>query len=238
MLDALHVFFESKGTIMRRATLMALTVAAIAVFSTEARAQRPRSGGFGGGFGSPLFLLSVESVQKELKLTPEQTTGAEAICEKQRESFGGFRDLTQEERRAKFEEMTKASDEAIDKLLDADQRKRLDQIFLQVRGSRAFEDPKVSAALKLTDLQKDEIETIQQDALAEFEALRAEGFGDEQRKKFEAIRESTKTKALEVLTDEQRKTWTEMIGEPFTGELRFGPPGGRRRGENRPAAAE
>ena len=36
---------------------------------------------------------------------------------------------------------------------------------------------------------------------------------------------NTKIKAL--LTDDQKAKWKTMTGEPFKGEIRFGPPGGR-----------
>jgi hypothetical protein len=48
----------------------------------------------------------------------------------------------------------------------------------------------------------------------------------------EALNKKNQEKVMKVLTEEQQATWKTLTGEPFKGELQFGPPGGRgRRGQ-------
>lgn len=78
-------------------------------------------GGFGmfggGGGGGDLMLLQNDDVRTELGLVDDQVEKLRGIGDKMREEmrsmFSGFRDLNEEERRAKFEEMrTKMEDRA------------------------------------------------------------------------------------------------------------------------------
>lgn len=231
---------------MRYCGILSLSLAALVVVavSNEALAQRPGGGegrGFGGGFGGPVFLLGNESVQTELKLTDEQKKETEKLAEADRESLRGLRDLSRDERRAKFEERLKATNEALAKVLDAAQLKRLKQISWQQRGSRAFSDPEVATALELTDAQKEKIETIQEDANTEMRAAAEQLQGDREgmRKKFTEMAAASKQKIVDLLNGDQQTKFKDLLGAPFTGELR-GNFGGQGRGEgrrgNRPSA--
>jgi hypothetical protein len=155
--------------------------------------QQPKGkGGFGGfgGFGrgqlDPAALLRLETVQKELKLSDEQ-----------------------------IKKVDEAVLKALGEVLDPDQMKRLKQIHLQTRGTRAFSDPKVQEQLKFTAEQKDSIKTITEDSDKEIRELQKEGGGFENAKKIGAIRREADEKIRNVLTAEQQKTWREMTGEQF-----------------------
>src|ERR1041385_2004098 len=81
--------------------------------AVEAAAQG-RRGGPGGGPGgpggpggftrSPLTLLSQESVQKELQMTPQQVQAVTTISEQQRTAMGQAFQLDREERGARMQE--------------------------------------------------------------------------------------------------------------------------------------
>src|SRR6266853_4987749 len=93
----------------------------------------------------PAQLLGNEQVQKELKMTDDQTAKVKEILDAARPQRGGgganFRDMTPEQREAAFAEMRKKSDEAGKKateLLTADQNTRLKQIELWVQGTSAL----------------------------------------------------------------------------------------------------
>src|SRR5262249_8416695 len=182
----------------------------------------------GAGFG-PGMLLTNKGVQKELKLTDDQVTKLDAamkkIREKQRDIFTKLQDVPQEERRAKAQEMFKQLAEETQKatagILKPDQEKRLKQIQLQMQGARAYADPEVQKALKLTDAQKDKIKKINEEAAKERTSSRENAGGDfqEAMKKLADLRKATSEKAAGVLTDEQKKAWKELTGEPF--EVKF-----------------
>ena len=156
------------------ALVVALSVA------TSAHAQQQRRGGGGGGRGGmgmipgmdTLSLLNMEAVQKELKLSTDQTTkvrdtATEAMSEMQ-EIFSGLQDLSPEERREKMQEFrgeaeTKVKElrGKVDLLLDASQKERLKQLTIQRRGDfGAIQDSEVAASLKLSDEQKKKVETL------------------------------------------------------------------------------
>ncbi|MCE9554469.1 MAG: hypothetical protein K8T91_13970 [Planctomycetes bacterium] len=222
---------------MKRVALGSLTLVLMATVGSLAQAQPPRGANMGRGGMTLTGLLAQESVQKELKLTEEQIKTAKELGVKQRESFGGLRDLPAEERMTKIQERIKENEKALAGVIGGEQMTRLKQISLQTRGVIAFSDPTVVTALTLTDEQKDKIKAIQEEARTargEFNREKPE----ESRAKIEAARKAAAEKVQAVLTTEQATKWKELIGAPFTGEIkrpdfeRGG--GGRRRGGDRP----
>lgn len=221
---------------MKKHALWMFALAVIVAAAPSAMAQRGgRGAGFGGGRGgNSLGLLTQESVQDELKLSDEQIKKATEQVEKQRESFAGLRDLSQEERQAKMQESAKANQAVLAEILKEDQLKRFKQISLQQRGGQALADPEVAQALGLSTEQKDRIQAIQEASQGELRELFQAGAGggdrQELQKKAEALRASVNEKATAVLTPEQQTKWKEMTGAPFKGEIRRQGRGGGGRG--------
>jgi Spy/CpxP family protein refolding chaperone len=217
---------------MRKFHALILATGMLAVVGSLALAQR------GGGFfrgPSPMMLLGQESVQKELKLTPEQVEKTKAALDKQGKSFQGLRGIQDEQERAKkFEEMRKEADKTIAEILKPDQAKRLKQITLQQQGGRAFDDPEVAKELSLTGDQKNKVKEIMEDTGSQIRELfqGGGGFSEETRKKMQEINSAATEKVMGLLTADQKAKWKEITGEPFKGEIRFGPPGG---GQRKPA---
>src|SRR4051812_6707064 len=141
-------------SLFRRSSVAAFAIAAL-VFIAEASAQQPGPppGGFGGpggpggfGGGGILGLAMRDEVQQELQLVDEQkdklrTLGDEAR-NKMRDEIGGMfqqmRDLSDDERRAKFDEirtkmeaMNADMEKELGKVLLPHQIERLKQIDLQ-----------------------------------------------------------------------------------------------------------
>jgi hypothetical protein len=156
------------------------------------------------------------------------------MAEKQRGALQGLQGLSQEERRAKMQEMAKENDKAVASILQPDQAKRLHQIYLQQLGARAVANPEVAKALNITDDQKKQIQTIEQDAAAKRRELFQGGAGADARAKMAELTKETNEKVMGLLTADQKTKWKEMTGEPFKGEIRFGAPGGRRPQQARP----
>jgi hypothetical protein len=185
---------------MRKFGSMVLALAGVALLAGPAAAQ---FGPRGGGPYSILFLLQDKQVQKELDLSEEDA--------------------------AKIPE---AVMEALAKSLKPEQLKRLNQLALQRRGNQAFADTKVQKELKISDDQKEKLDSILKDAGEAGRQIFQETRGnfEEMRKKMDELNGEVTKKIQELLTDEQRDKWKDMIGKRF----KFQPPRfGRRPRTNR-----
>ena len=226
---------------MRSIRKVVLVLGVAVLLAVPARAQQRQQGqqgrgarGFGGGLAG---LIENVGVQQELKLDNEQVEKAKAAIDKVREKHSDDRaklqDLSQEERRAKSRAITQAVSEetlkALENVLKPEQIKRFKQIELQRRGVEAFTEPEVQKALKLTGEQKEKIKTIAADAAQERRELFQGGGnrdqsganrgGKEAQKKLAVLRKATMEKVAAVLTDDQKQSWKDMIGQPF--EVQF-----------------
>ncbi len=201
---------------------MVLACGVVALMAAPALAQQGRGGrGFGGGAA----LLSNKGVQKELKATDEQAeklnTFAREMMEKQRGEFQNLRDLSQEERGEKMQQMARAHAVELVKgmggILKPEQVKRFEQIQLQQSGAGAFSSPRVQEGLKLTDDQKTKLGEITEESgrsmREAFQGSQSDREGA--MKKFVELRKQATEKAVGVLTGDQKKAWKEMTGEPF-----------------------
>ena len=209
------------------------TMGLVALIALPASAQGPRFGG--GMFGGPAGLLSNKGVQKELKLDDDQATKVNKLAEdmraKQREAMESARDLAPEERRTKMMELSRTmnadADKALADILKPEQLTRFKQIRLQTRGADAFNDPAVQAELKLTDEQKSKVRELMDNQMSQMREI-FQNAGDDRdaaRQKMMALRKQTNEKAVAVLTDDQKKAWTGMVGDPY--DFRPEPPPGR-----------
>ena len=216
-----------------------------------------RRGGFGRGPGGSAGLLMMEEVQKELSITDEQKTELTKVMESLRPTGGPggfnpeeFQKLSEEERAKKMDEVRKAAeerakkaDESIKTLLKPEQWTRLSELRLQREGVRALSREDIQTQLGLTDEQKTKIKTLTE--------AQGQGFGggdlrnfrdmsDEERAKAREEMETRRTdfeKGMsEVLTPEQKESWTKLQGTKFEfpqrgfgGGQGGGQGGGRRR---------
>jgi hypothetical protein len=200
-------------------------MALVALLAGPALAQQGRGFGMFGG-GGISGLIGNESVQKELKLDDSQLAKAKELADKNREKMAAAREqlqgVDQAERRTKMQELNKewnaSTLKAVGEFLKPDQITRLTQISYQVLGANAFADADVAKKLNLTDSQKTEIQTINQEAQGEMREI-FQSAGDDREaavKKMTEHRAATLAKITAKLNDEQQKTWKELIGAPFT----------------------
>jgi Spy/CpxP family protein refolding chaperone len=215
---------------MRTFGKMILASGLVVLMVAPAMAQRPGRGGFGGfGGGGGAMLVANKGVQQELKVDDEQAEKLNALAqelgEKQREQFQRLQDVPQDERRDKMQEISQAMNadlrKSLDKVLKPEQIKRFEQIQLQQAGLSAFATPRVQEELKLSDEQKSKLREINEE---QSQAMRSafQGAQDDREgamRKIADLRKQSNEKALAVLTDDQKKTWKDMTGEPF--EVRF-----------------
>ncbi len=189
------------------------------------KASRFAAGEFG---ANPLGFLDSEHVQKDLKLTPEQKDKLKAINEEfraeRRKQIEALAGATPEQRRAKVLELrakARQSREEYRKKIDAvllpEQRNRLGQISLYLRGPlAALVDEQVANALKLTDAQRKQIQAIEEatgekvrSAWQDHRQQHSPAQGDLEAKASE-LRDQAVEQALGVLTPEQKDSFDKM----------------------------
>jgi serine/threonine protein kinase len=131
------------------------------------------------------------------------------------------KELPEEDKRKALLEFARSSEATVEKLLTREQLGRLRQIDLQRQGPRAFEDPDVTRALKLTAGQRERIRAIQAEAF--FAERCGRGPGNPGKPPEQASGSPAEKIIKTVLTVEQARQWQTLIGEPFKGPPQ-GPP--------------
>ena len=168
-----------------------------------------------------LLLLRQKSVQKELKLTDDDAKRIMEFTNKESDEYGKALKLAAKERTAKFNELEMANKKFLEDNLSADQRKRLEQITLQVTGVYQLGRPEVVKALNLTEEQQTKFEEMQKEARKALEEIITSTERAGKTEKLAKLREETSKKIMAALTDEQKAKVREIVGEPFTGEIVF-----------------
>lgn len=161
-------------------------------------------------------LVANEAVQAELKVTDDQKKAIEEVAAEARTALKGIRKLTPEERQKKTAETRKTVEGKLEKLLKAEQSKRLTQIDLQQRGPLVLTQKKIAEQMELTDAQKKEFRELQQNITKETAKLREGGTkGAELNEKTAKLRQEASEKIVKALTDAQKKNWQKLTGEAF-----------------------
>src|SRR5262249_9849642 len=110
--------------------------------------------------GNRFLLLTQPSVRKELDLAPYQVRQIVDLTERRRAVFRDHHCFSPETCRANLNELAN-QERALVRELTPEQVRRLKQIACQQAGPGAFGDPEITAALRLTPWQKEQIRTIQ-----------------------------------------------------------------------------
>ena len=170
-------------------------------------------GGFGGGGGGgSLMLLFDENVRKDLGVTDDQwqrlQDGQRAMQERMAGAFQGLRDLSEEQRQARFEEIRKNSQDEqkkLENILTQVQRDRLKQIGIQSRLNRgnaadALAGDELAQDLGLTDADKDRIRKASDEAQ------------DELRAEMRKLQDKAREKVIAALTPAQQAKLKQLTG--------------------------
>src|SRR6516162_6911853 len=161
---------------------------------------------------SQLLLLRQKSVQKELKLSDDDVKKIMDFTNKESDEYGKALKLAERERTAKFDELEAANKKFLEDNLSADQRKRLEQITLQVTGLHQLGRAEVVKALNLTDEQQAKFEQMQKDARKALEEIITGTDRAGKTEKLAKLREETNKKIMDTLTDEQKAKVKEIVG--------------------------
>jgi hypothetical protein len=174
-------------------------------------------------------MVDIERVQKELKLSEDQTKKCKAIYDKIQAKYQDqFDKLRAQKQPQQILDLTKIVNQetlkAFAEVLQPPQIKRLQQIDLQQRGAQAFLEPDIVKALKLTHDQQDLIKTINADAAKEMKdsISNPQGKVEEMSKKLTLLRKETMERVTAVLNKDQLRMWQNMEGTPF--EFKVIPP--------------
>jgi hypothetical protein len=180
----------------------------------------------------PLMLVMQRSVREELKLTEAQVKQIQSALDKQSGRMGpAAKDKDKEKDKnpmtaPRAARMGRKHQEAfLTRVLRPKQITRLRQIILQRQGGLALNNSQAAEELGLTEEQRKKADAVLEKLVGQLSQSR-NARGPEGRKQAEDARTAAGTELLALLSPEQQNRWKELIGEPFTGQIGFGPPGG------------
>ncbi len=205
---------------MRTLSRWILSGALLLTAVSSAQAQRP-GGGFPGGGGSlKSLLITNKLLQEELKISDDQVAKFKEFAEKQSEAMKGFGQFggDDDEQIARMEVQVKLMKDRVTFMkssLSAEQQTRLGQLEKQQMGMAAFTNAKVAKELGITEEQSEKIKAVNTDMTKEMREMFSGGFDAEAQKKMTSLRSECQEKIEKMMTDDQRKKWKEMTGEPF-----------------------
>jgi hypothetical protein len=179
------------------------------------------------------ILVLIPQVQDDLELAEAHRQRlkelGKAWSEERLTTMTEFKQWTPEVRRQRFLEMARHHEKQLTEVITPQQRKRLTQIELQMKGLNAFTEPEVVTALRLTPEQRAKIRTLEEDWLTLTPGPRGpfERGGRHERgfRPWERDIKADMEKVLSWLTPEQRQRWQELIGKPFPTPMRIIFPG-------------
>lgn len=168
------------------------------------------------GLRSPLSSLEQEHIRAALKFTvQQQELIADPIADWLNATQAVDEQLIAGAEKADLEKFVENLNKSIDRantVLDANltesQFHRLEQLRLQSAGIYAFVNRKTVESLNLTDAQQDSLREL----AVEYSQAESQRNDDKPRDEHRA---QAVSKALQILTEVQRKKWAEMIGDPI-----------------------
>jgi len=160
--------------------------------------------------GSKIFSAFSPVVRKELKITDAQYKKLQDAFEGQVEAEGE-RVMVRITSDTPMEDMTAAAM----KVLDTEQVKRLNEIWLQNIGAAAILDPAIAKELGVTADQRQKSEALADKIADELMSLMQDGPNPDSMKKAQAVRKEAGKKFEALLTAEQLKKLEVMKGKPM-----------------------
>lgn len=180
---------------------------------------------------SVMDLLNEAAVQGELQMTPAQQQKIQLLLQSLRSDFQRYQaeqnnpppgDNDPEANKAKAALMLQKYKTQMDEVLSPQQKARLRQLSLRVRGASSVLDPEVAQGLRLTDAQSERITKLVDQARIALRDVRrsprvAPGRAGRlaRREQIREIRTGTEVAIRQTLTPEQNATFDKMLGGQF-----------------------
>jgi hypothetical protein len=197
-----------------------LALIALAMWGTPARSDDfvgmvPEEGAI------QVMLLRQKCVRDELKLSDNEAQKIKSFNDQQWKKAEEIQRLAPDQRLARYDALTRENELFLSQTLKPQERRRLDEISLQVAGLLMATSPRIASQLGLNQQQIQELIRHQNEARTELnEALRAESKqGREERIK--QLSETSHKRLTDVLTDAQEAKWKQLSGEKFEGKFKF-----------------
>ena len=212
-------------------------------FTTIAFAQGAGAGGQGAGTSgvaqpgstgpgsitqTPWF--SNPGVRDQLKLQPDQFQKLEksymGYYGKYKTSLGSLDKLNEQERAQKLNDLssTFGSDviKSAEGTLTPEQLQRFRQLYIQYRGYDALIDPDIQRKLKLTDEQREQLRKYGRQYNEQMTAIYKDANREAAIKRYNELRRQSSDRINSTLTEDQRRAWRDITGDPYTFEPAFG----------------
>ena len=199
---------------------LTLAISALAVWSLSATSLPAQNVSGYDRFSNPyLLLLREAAVLDDLKLSGDQR----AVLLKLNAEVDGpllsMRNKPAAESAKTFKELLSKTQSQMDDLLTQEQRTRITQIKLRVRGIKAVLNEEVVERLQLTDKQQETIKEIiaaTSKEIAELTKQQADGTPYATiAKKMRAVREQEQRDVLKALSTVQKRRLTQLFGRSF-----------------------
>jgi Spy/CpxP family protein refolding chaperone len=162
-----------------------------------------------------VMLLRQKSVRDALKLTDEESRKIQEHNEQQWKKAQDIHKLAPDERHRRYEELTRDNERFLDQVLEPAERRRLDEISLQVAGLLLATSPRFATKLGLTDQQKADLKRHQDEARKELADVLHSKSKEGRQEKLAELRKTSRKRLMDVLNDEQELKWKLMTGAPF-----------------------
>jgi hypothetical protein len=187
-----------------------------------------------------LALVNSPAVQEDLKLTDDQKAKLKGLASKRPAATSSRTKTSGGSNAQAARAAIAAQQKQLDDLLGADQRKRLEQIALQVEGPLAVSKPEVAKKINLTTGQVKQVRSIVVEARNQLAQLgpptppptdKPGAGGDPgqsnqppDRAQLEQVRQAAGTRVMEVLKPAQKDAFSQLLGPPFdVAKLRAAP---------------
>ena len=161
-------------------------------------------------------------IQKEIEIVPEQRSELEQLqsetTKKMQELYKKLSEIEQDKRMERYYEDSKSlgeqTDKAVEKILLPHQRRRLDQILLQMQmrntgygSASALGNEDLTKALGITEEQQEKLRQTEQELRTEIQRKTQEFY--------KKLNEESREELLSVLTPAQRQKLRDLLGNDF-----------------------
>jgi len=163
-----------------------------------------------------LFVIRDPDVHRELRLTAEQVAAIRTLTDEIDLPLWSVRGMSLEEGTRRLQQLIEQAESRMADILTPLKRERLNQIVLQMQGSRALARPDIAAALGLSEKQSATIREVIDETNKELAGLQKEASDGKRRssadKSESKLRQEEQKKLATVLSRSQRAQWETKRG--------------------------